>query len=1022
MEALLALVVIGLPAGAIAGLIFGLLGFMRSRKLQKSVDELTVRIGNLEARPLSTAQPEAQVAPEPSFHQPYQYDPIADSSYETNPVTEDAPPGVWTETAQVPPPVPSPPEPPIEPAPETVNPPGLSDNQPPQPASMPEGAVPPGNTRTSNAKIPAIGINWEQWIGVRGAAAAGGIVLALAALLFFQYSIEHGLISPTMRVVFGVLVGIGCLVGAEWLIKRGQAPAANALSGAGVVILYGATWAAQSLYGLIGVAPAFVLMVAITAVCVAVAINRDSRFIAVLGLLGGFATPLLIASDAAGPAALFGYILLLDLGLLWLARARGWPLLAVLSLAATALHQGLWIIGTMDAQRGALGIVVLGVFGLAFLLLDGGDGNDSLLWRATRAGGVAIPFAFGLHFAGTARLADNPIPLGILLVILSAGACWLARKEPNGPAVGAAGASLGVMTLWMITHRLRPIQAWQAVGICVAVAAVFFVAWMLTRNHPHTRSFRAGSLVALLGFLALTVISSAASRIHQPWPWLCAWIILGAALVWHARTPSLAWFQMAAGLGPALGLTIVALFHGRHPEGLSTSVFAGLAVILAVVFQILSLVTPDGKGRTWTGRTAAATALGLMPTALIMADNHRPDTLLAMLLVSILGILAVLAATRLRSGPWFFAATLSATIWQSLVFINGVSILFRDGKGALPFALLAGTTLFFTVWPALAPRAFTGSRATWWAAALAGPLWFPVLRKAFTIQWGAHAIGLLPVAMAAAALGTILRLRPALDEDRETRFRAVVWYSAVALSLISLAVPLQLDREWITIGWALNGLAVLALWTRLDHPGLKYFGLALLGAAAVRLVANPEVLHYHLRSGNPVINWLSYTYLVPAAAMILSMRFLKPRETPRLRPWEGRWYFGEKAWGTAACGLAAVATVFAWFNLEIADFFATGNRLELTLERLPARDVTTSVSWAIYALILLAIGVRGKNSSLRRLSLGLLVATILKVFLHDLGELEDLYRVASLVGLAVSLIIVSLIYQRFVFRSTGEKI
>ena len=93
--------------------------------------------------------------------------------------------------------------------------------------------------------------------------------------------------------------------------------------------------------------------------------------------------------------------------------------------------------------------------------------------------------------------------------------------------------------------------------------------------------------------------------------------------------------------------------------------------------------------------------------------------------------------------------------------------------------------------------------------------------------------------------------------------------------------------------------------------------------------------------------------------------------------------------------------------------------LELTFERFPARDSTTSIAWAVYALILLAIGVRARNSSLRWLSLGLMVTTILKVFLHDLGELEDLYRVASLAGLAVSLIVVSLIYQQFVFKATG---
>jgi len=37
--------------------------------------------------------------------------------------------------------------------------------------------------------------------------------------------------------------------------------------------------------------------------------------------------------------------------------------------------------------------------------------------------------------------------------------------------------------------------------------------------------------------------------------------------------------------------------------------------------------------------------------------------------------------------------------------------------------------------------------------------------------------------------------------------------------------------------------------------------------------------------------------------------------------------------------------------------------------------------------------------------------------LHDVGQLRDLYRVASLLGLAVALIAVSLGYQRFVFRN-----
>jgi len=54
-------------------------------------------------------------------------------------------------------------------------------------------------------------------------------------------------------------------------------------------------------------------------------------------------------------------------------------------------------------------------------------------------------------------------------------------------------------------------------------------------------------------------------------------------------------------------------------------------------------------------------------------------------------------------------------------------------------------------------------------------------------------------------------------------------------------------------------------------------------------------------------------------------------------------------------------------------------------------------------------------SGLRQVSLAFLLLTLVKVFLHDLGDLEGLYRVGSLFGLAISLLLVSLLYQRFVF-------
>jgi hypothetical protein len=1016
METVLILVVVSFPILALAGLVVAIAALIRLKTLRLRVDEID---GRAAAHPIAQRLRDLQsrvaaLEQRPSESGP----PVEPVSVASGPEPESAPSAAPAQPAFR-----SDERPPAAPAavgPRPSVPPPVA--VPKQDEAAPAAAAPPPSEppRPARTRPTRASIDWERWIGVRGAAAAGGVVLALASLLFFQYSIEHGLISPTMRVVFGVIVGIACLVGSQWLVKRDQEAVANALAGAGVVVLYGATWAAENLYGLIGGLPAGVLMVLITVVCVTLAVRREARFIAALGLLGGFATPLLVTTGIDSPAALFGYILLLDLGVLWLARARGWPLLSLLSLIGTALHQALWILADLDAERAGLGLVILAVFGVVFLLSTGLDREPSLLSRATRAGGVAIPFAFALHFAAGTGLAENPVPLGVLLLILSAGACWLESRETRGAAATAAGASLGIMTLWFVEHRLSTGLAWQAVAMCTALAAVFTAAAEIASRRSDERRLGLAALVSSLGMVTLLALASVEGQVVRPWPWVAGWVVLGGFLVLHSRWPGRAWVQIAAGLAPALGLFLAAERHGGASDGLETWAWLGLMVAVAVVFQVVAGLTGDDSSRSWAERTAAATALALMPAVAALMSVQRAEGVLGLAAIPVLGLLAALAATRLRSGGWLLAVTAATAFWHSVVFSDTLRELEAASATGLAFWLLAAAAVAFTVWPAVTAGAFRGSRAGWWGAALAGPFWFVALKAAFVDRFGDGAVGVLPVALGAVAFATVLWVKPRLEDEPGTLRTALVWYLAVALSMVSVAIPLQLENEWVTIGWALNGLAILALWLRFDHPGLKAFGLALLGAATLRLIANPEVLRYHVRAATPVLGWLSYTYLVPAAALVLSHRILRPREVERLRPWEERFYPGNRPFGAAACGLAAVAVVFAWINLAIADVFATGANLELTFRRLPARDAATSVAWAVYALILLAIGVRSKSSSLRWLSLGVIMLTLGKVFLHDLGELEDLYRVGSLVGLALSLIIVSLIYQSFVFR-TGSR-
>ena len=280
----------------------------------------------------------------------------------------------------------------------------------------------------------------------------------------------------------------------------------------------------------------------------------------------------------------------------------------------------------------------------------------------------------------------------------------------------------------------------------------------------------------------------------------------------------------------------------------------------------------------------------------------------------------------------------------------------------------------------------------------------------------------IAVGLAAIYLGaTFLVRRRTLPAS--SGLSARIWLLGAAAALITVAIPMQLEKQWITIGWALQVVVFVALWRRYDHPGLKYTAASLALIVFIRLVLNPYVLDYHLRSAWRVLNWISYTYLVPAVALLGAYALMKSLEGPRRRAWEPGPGGGEspaRALVAPTFGAMAIVLVFVWANLMVFDFFATGPNLTIPTERMPARDLTTSIVWAVYALGLLAAGLLRRTKGLRYASLALLLLTCLKVFLYDLGNLDDLYRVASLVGLALTLIVISLVYKRFVFNDAPQ--
>ena len=104
----------------------------------------------------------------------------------------------------------------------------------------------------------------------------------------------------------------------------------------------------------------------------------------------------------------------------------------------------------------------------------------------------------------------------------------------------------------------------------------------------------------------------------------------------------------------------------------------------------------------------------------------------------------------------------------------------------------------------------------------------------------------------------------------------LAWFGGVALFFITLIFPIQFDRQWITIGWALEGAALLWLFHRVPHPGLRLAGVGLLVAAFVRLAFNPAVLEYHPRAATPIFNWYLYAYGIVTVCLFAGAKLLAP--------------------------------------------------------------------------------------------------------------------------------------------------
>lgn len=168
------------------------------------------------------------------------------------------------------------------------------------------------------------------WLLILGIAAISSCVV-----YFLKWSIEHGLIGPAGRVGLAVLFGVAMIASGVRMLGRKYHLMGQGLLGGGLLILYYSIFAASQLYELIPVTVAFALMVLVTLAAGVLAVTADSLLVAVLGLAGGYLTPVLLRTPDPDLAVLYAYVLLLGVGIMGVARFKSWRVLNYLGFLCT---------------------------------------------------------------------------------------------------------------------------------------------------------------------------------------------------------------------------------------------------------------------------------------------------------------------------------------------------------------------------------------------------------------------------------------------------------------------------------------------------------------------------------------------------------------------------------------------------------------------------------------------------------------------------------------------------------------
>ncbi|KAF1003238.1 MAG: hypothetical protein GAK28_04845 [Luteibacter sp.] len=501
-------------AGAVAGFAIGLL-WARTSELSRDLAEAMRRLAAVTPKPTEASE-------------------RRDDSMDWRPVTESA--SNSPESRPQPTPAVQPPLPVSEPvaavsAPAPTPIPTVSVPirrvPPPMPGESAETYRPPVHTGPTGIERAAAAA--KRWFTEGNVPVKVGMLVLFAGIAaFLKYASDIGLLRVPMsvRLALVALFAIGG-VAFGWMQREKRRSFALSLQGGALGVLVMTVFAAYRLYGLIGSIPAFGLLVVFVAGLCLLAVLQDALALAVLGLIAGFAAPIIASSGQGNHVALFSYYAVLNIAILGIAWKRSWRVLNVLGFVATFGVGTAW--GALRYDPGLFNSTepFLILFFLLYLavpwlhvlrspdrskaILDGclmfGNPIASLFLQAALLDWEPVPLAISALVAAAIYVAiafaiRKREGMGLLRetwAVLAVAFATIAVPLALSAAVTASVFAIeGAGLIWLGFRQSRRLPRWAGVFLQLLAAAAWAVAAAFHNHYNDVAILNAQAIGALL--------------------------------------------------------------------------------------------------------------------------------------------------------------------------------------------------------------------------------------------------------------------------------------------------------------------------------------------------------------------------------------------------------------------------------------------------------------------------------------------------------------------------------------------